>query len=148
MGYETLTKAGMRGNAHATLFKLIDDNKPSGWTVLSHLPNSEVQFPCILVNAFMNNPFGFTADRSIGRYKLGLKVEFIVLEGSGEQKIDEGKDSVQNTILSNFIVLKGYGLELDESTPFTDEEIGMDSFREQTVLSSAINVNFERIGSG
>ena len=125
MAFETVELATIRQNTFATLFTLINNNKPTGWNVFSGYPEDEANsnFPMIILNPAMIKPIIVTMDGGgIIVEDIDAEVEFFALGKKGKDQIDIGKDNVQNTILSNSSTLDTYKLYLKED-PFDDSNV-------------------------
>lgn len=123
MGFETLVLATIRQNFFATMFALINNNKPSGWNVFASYTEDEASFPCIILNSGNIKPTIVGLDKdSIMVENIKMKVEFYALAISGDDMIEIGRDNVQNTILTNQSTLDTYGLYLKED-PFDDSDV-------------------------
>lgn len=116
----------IRQDLFSVIFTLINDNKPSGWTVLSAFPEDNALFPCIIINPAIVKPsiIGLD-DSSIIVEDIEVEIEFYAEAKDGKEKIDVGRDNVQNTILSNTSSLDSSKLVLSED-PFDDSNA--DSF--------------------
>ena len=123
MGYETLVLATIRQNFFATMFNLINTNKPSGWSVLSSYPEDESSFPCIILNSGNIKPTIIGLDKNSYIVEdIKMKIEFYALATSGDDMIEIGRDNVQNTLLTNQDTLDTYGIYL-KLDPFDDSDV-------------------------
>lgn len=121
--YQTVALATLGKNVFNTIAKLIDDNKPSGWTVLSSFPEVSPTFPCIVIDPSKAKPeiVGLDKDSYLVE-NIEILIEFYALSKDGKEKIDEGRDNVRNTILTNQSTLDTYGLYLKKD-PFDDSNV-------------------------
>ena len=123
MGYETLSIATIRQNFFATMYNLINTNKPTGWNVFASYPEDEASFPCIILNSGNIKPTIVGLDEDSYMVEdIKLKVEFYALASSGDDMIEIGRDNVMNTILTNQSTLDTYGIYLKEN-PFDDSDV-------------------------
>jgi len=123
MTYETVVLETIRQNVFATMYALIDANKPSNWNIFASYPEDEADFPCIILNSANIKPKIITMDS--GGYtveKITMEVEFFALSKYGDEQIEVGRDNVQNTMLTNQSTLNAYNLYLLEE-PFDDSNV-------------------------
>lgn len=128
-----VTLSTLRANTFKTIFTLIDDNKATGWTVLSAFPEEDANgtlgtssFPCIVVNPVLPKPTIVTLDTGgVIVEDIIQEIEFYSLAKDGKSKIDEGRQNVQNTILDNTSSLDSNNIILKED-PIDDSN--SDSF--------------------
>ena len=126
MAVETVTLATIRQNVFATIFTIVDDNKPSGWTVLSAYPEDNAIFPCIVINPALIKVSIIGLDAScLVVEDIGVEFEFYALSKDNKDKIDQGRDNVQTTLLDKTSTLSDNNLVLNED-PFDDSNT--DSF--------------------
>lgn len=123
MVFETLAIATIRQNFFATMYSLINNNKPSGWSVFASYPEDEASFPCIILNSGNIKPTIVGLDKDSYMVEdIKMKVEFYALAKSGDDMIEVGRDNVMNTILTNQATLDTYGLYLKEDA-FDDSDV-------------------------
>lgn len=135
MAQETSKLATIRQNVFANLFTLINTNKPSDftfagktitWKILSAFPEDNADFPCIIINSALVKPeiLGFTGSCFVIE-DIEIEIEFYSLAKYGKERIDIGRDNVQDTLFSNTSTLSDNNLLLN-ADPFDDSNV--DSF--------------------
>ena len=137
MGFKTVELATIRQDVFSNLYTLINNNKPSGWNVFASLPEDEASFPCMIINSANVKPIIVTLDS--GGFiveEIDAMIEFFVLAKSGDKKVEEGRDNVQNTLLSNQATLDTYGLYLRED-PFDDSNLDFTVYNNEKVRTGS-----------
>ena len=135
MGFEKIKDSTIGQNVFATMFTLINNNKPNdfthagetiSWKILSAFPENNAEFPCIIINDALMKPNNPTLDK--GNYfheEIDQEIEFYGLAKWGKERITIGRDSIRNTILTNTSTLDDNKLYLREE-PIDDSNV--DSF--------------------
>ena len=96
-------------------YNLLNTNKPSGWTVVANVPNSNSDFPCILVKPVKvertrtAGGMGSTSDIAIRETFIELQVEIYVHNESGSAKLDEGMGNIYETLTNTTNMITLYG---------------------------------------
>jgi hypothetical protein len=141
MGFETVSKATIRENTFNTIATLLNNNKLSGWTVLSAFPEQNPAFPCLVVNPAAITLQALDVGKSKYRWRVSVLVDVFSLTKQGKEKNDEGMDNVMDTIRSNISTLQTYNLTLDRTTPFVDAGAQEIEVNEQGLNLNSITIN-------
>ena len=145
VGYTKVDLDTIRADIFNNLATLINNNKLSGWAVLSAFPEENPVFPCIVINPAMV-PFNFlTLDRSAKKFNITVELELFAEASEGKEKIDEARDNLQATIINNYSTLKTYGLVLALDNPFVDSAIGMDNYNEHKLNIASVELNMRLV---
>jgi hypothetical protein len=131
-----VTEATIRKASFNNLYDLINNNKPSGWTVLSSYPESSPVFPCIVVNQIKPKVIseGMRIEHRLRTFD--IDIDFYVEASSRKEAIDEAMDSVEQTILNGQATLVTANIILYGEEPI--DQIGMET----------ININKYKLHTG
>ena len=140
-----VTDSTIKVNTFKSIYKIINDNKPSGWTVLSSYPESKPVFPCIVIN-----PANVTTQAPLYRidgkkFDIKVELEFYALSSSRKETLDTGIDSVRNTILTNMTALKAQNLVLATTTPVDETNAGTIEVNGIKLNSAFMMINLRKI---
>lgn len=141
MGFETVAKATIRENIFNTVATLLNNNKLSGWTVLSSFPETNPTFPCLVVNPAKIKLKNLSVLQAKNKYDAEVMVNIYTLSKNGKEQSDEGADNVQNTLVSNASTLRTYNLALKEDS-INDDDISGIEFNQEIINMRSISVNF------
>ena len=119
MTHETSSIETLRQNVFANIYTLVNDNKPSGWTVLSSYPettiSSSIPFPFIIINSANVKPTIVGMDKNSYIVEdIKVEIEFFCKAIKGNDQLDRGRDNVMNTLLTKQSTLETYNLYLNE----------------------------------
>lgn len=129
----TVNQATIRADAFHEIYNLINTNLASGWTLLSSFPNNKPVFPCVVLNPAMISTDLISLDGSLADYNINVELEFFAKTSEGKAKIDEIRDNITNTIISNQASLKTSNLLLPNN-PIDDSNI-------DTIAWDGIDIN-------
>jgi len=144
MGFETVVGSTIRENVFNTISTLIDNNKLSGWTVLSAFPEQNPVFPCIVVNPAKITQSIMTINKGVTSYRITVDVQLFSAANDGKEKIDQGLDNINNTLFSNASTLKTYNLFLDNSIPIEDLGAGNLLFNKNKLNFGIVAINLRK----
>lgn len=145
VGYKSVALATLRGDIFNNLSTLIDANKLGGWTVVSSFPEDDPVFPCIVINPAKIITKMLTLDRSKSRRTIPVEIEFFVESKDRLVTLDEGRDNVQDTFMSNYSILRTYGLILDSDNPFIDSVVTTEIFNDQKLHAASSVVQLKLV---
>lgn len=115
MAYEVVSFATLGENVFNTIFQLINTNKPSGWTVLSAFPENSPTYPCIVIDPAKAKVTIVGMDKNSYIVEdVVIEFEFYAKSNQGKEKIEEGKDNIRNTLLTNQSTLETYNILMNE----------------------------------
>ena len=145
VGYTKVDLDTIRADIFNNLATLINNNKLSGWAILSAFPEENPVFPCIVINP-ARVPFNFlTFTRAAKKINITVELELFAEAKDGKEKIDEARDNLQATIINNYSTLKTYGLVFATDNSFVDSEVSMDIYNEHKLNTASIELNLRLI---
>tara|TARA_Y100000310_G_C20621392_1_gene783497 strand:- start:41 stop:478 length:438 start_codon:yes stop_codon:yes gene_type:complete len=145
MGFEAVVGSTIRENVFNTVTTLIDNNKLSGWTVLSSFPEQNPTFPCVIINPAKITQNIMTINKGVAVYRISVEVELFAAANDGKEKIDQGLDNINNTFFSNASTLKTYNLFLDNAIPIEDLGAGNLVFNQNKLNFGVVAVNMKKL---
>ena len=143
MAAEPVVKATMRANVFNTIATLLNDNKLSGWAVLSAFPEQNPVFPCIVVNPAKGRIRKLVLDGSKTRRLIEVTVEIYTLgSDTGKEESDKGADNVTDTLTTNTATLLTNNLVAPMKDGFIiDEAPTAGQFNENNINIRSMIVN-------
>jgi hypothetical protein len=143
VSYTSVDLSTIRVDVFNNISTLIDDNKLTGWTILSSFPEDNPIFPCIVINPALIRTKMLTLDRSKHRRNISVEVGFYVEAKDRLSTLDKGRDNFHNTLMNNHSTLRTYGLVLDMNSPFTDSEVTTQLFNEHKLHTATSIINLK-----
>lgn len=135
----TISEDTLRNGVFKAMFILINNNKPTGWTVQSVSPLEPPKFPTIVINPVETNAEDTVMTGSFIEKPITILIEFYARdEPYKKAKIDEGKDNVQATIEGHLDEIKSEGLQLDS---IDDVESNLITVGRQKINAGALQLN-------
>jgi len=129
-----LTISTIRTNGFKSIYTILNTNKVSGTTIYAGFPNKNPSFPCYIIQPVLGN--GFNVGMDTQDYNLNIEIEFWCrAEDDRKDKIDEMKDNVMNTIITNQSSLSTQNISLQEGW-FNDD------------MSDTVLINDEKYHTG
>jgi len=138
-----VTESTIYSNTFKTIYTLINANKVSGTTVYAGFPNNAPSFPLYAIQPAQtlaeSVSYGDEND-----YDISIEIELWCVASDLKSKIDELKQNVFSTILSNTTSLRNSNLLL-ASDWFDDTNVASVEFNNEKFHTGAVLIKFKLI---
>jgi len=138
-----VTESTIRTNGFKSIYTIINDNKVSGTTVYGGFPNKNPSFPCYILHPIIASSTNLTYGNTID-YDLEIEIELWCTADQLKNKIDEMKDNISTTILSNISTLKTQNLLLADDW-FDDTNVESPVINEEKFHTGNVMLRFKII---
>jgi hypothetical protein len=133
----------IRSDTFKAVFDLINNNKPTGWTVTSSFIESKPSFPQIVIDPALVTEKNLSLNKSKKSRLIEMRIGLYALTSQRKEKIDEGRDNINNTILNNLTTLRNNNLV---PVTFGDVDIDTEELSDDTkVHTGEITIEFKKI---
>lgn len=109
-----VTESNTRQNTFKTIYTLINDNKISGSHVLAGFSNTNVKFPCYVIQPALVPVINADIQGTSQDFDISIEIELWCTSQQLKAKIDELRDNIFTTLNNNNTYLNDNNLTLAE----------------------------------